>query len=179
LITDFAGYVSAVPTKDEQRRNESQVRRDETEAERLDRNYGELLQELRVAQVGVQILFASLLTVAFSERFRQITEGQRTTYVVTLLAASAATGFLIGPVSFHRLVFRRSQKQHLVFNAHRMALGGLVCLMVAVVGAVLLILEVVLGQPEAAWYAAGVAAFFVILWFVIPVVSRIREARSG
>ena len=165
-------------TNGEQQANDLQEQRDESEAERLDRNYGELLQELRVAQVGVQILFASLLTVAFSERFRQITEGQRTTYVVTLLAASAATAFLIGPVSFHRIVFRRSQKKHLVFNAHRMALGGLLCLMVSVVGAVLLILEVVLGQPEAAWYAAAVAVFFVTLWLVIPVVSRMRDTEA-
>ena len=165
-------------TNGEQRANDLEDQRDETEAERLDRNYAELLQELRVAQVGVQILFASLLTVAFSERFRQITEGQRTTYVVTLLAASAATAFLIGPVSFHRIVFRRSHKKHLVFNAHRMALGGLLCLMVAVVGAVLLILEVVLGQPEAAWYAAALAVFFVTLWLVIPVLSRIRDTES-
>jgi hypothetical protein len=171
--------VTAVATKDGPRANELQDQRDETEAQRLDRNYGELLQELRVAQVGVQILFASLLTVAFSERFRQITEAQRNTYVVTLLAASAATAFLIGPVSFHRIVFRRSQKKHLVFNAHRMALGGLVCLMVSVVGAVLLIFQVVLGQPGAAWYAAAVAAFFVTLWLVIPVVSRIRDGRPA
>lgn len=152
--------------------------RDETDAERLDRNYGELLQELRVTQVGVQILFASLLSIAFSERFRQITEGQRTTYVVTLLAAAGATAFLIGPVSFHRLVFRRSQKDDLVRNAHRMALGGLVCLVVAVVGAVLLILEVVLGQPGAAWFSAGVGVFFVVLWLVVPLVVRLRSAEG-
>jgi hypothetical protein len=156
-----------------------ETQRDETEAERLDRNYGELLQELRVTQVGVQILFASLLTVAFTDRFRQLTDLQRGTYVVTLLAAAAATAFLIGPVSFHRLVFRHSQKDDLVRNAHRMALGGLACLVVAVVGAVLLILEVVLGQPAAAWLAAGVAAFFVLLWLVLPLVSRSRQQRAA
>jgi Family of unknown function (DUF6328) len=153
--------------------------RGESEAERLDRNYNELLQELRVSQVGVQILFASLLTIAFSERFRQITTEQRGTYVVTLLAASAATAFLIGPVSFHRIVFRHSQKDDLVRNAHRMALGGLACLAVAVVGAVLLILEVVLGQPEAAWYSGAVGAFFVLLWLVLPVMSRARGKQPG
>ena len=153
--------------------------RDETEAERLDRNYGELLQELRVTQVGVQILFASLLTVAFTERFQQITSLQRGTYVVTLLAAAAATGFLIGPVAFHRIVFRHSQKDDLVNNAHWMALGGLTCLVVAVVGAVLLILEVVLGQTAAFWYSAGVAAFFILLWLVVPLVSRARERPGG
>ena len=151
------------------------LHRDETEAERLDRNYGELLQELRVAQVGVQILFASLLSIAFTERFRQITETQRWTYVVTLLAAAAATAFLIGPVSFHRLVFRRSLKDHLVRNAHRMALAGLACLLVAVVGAVMVVLEVVLGQSAAVAYGAGVAAFFLILWLVLPLLSRARD----
>ena len=164
--------------KDEQQANDLPYHRDETEAERLDRNYGELLQELRVTQVGVQILFASLLTVAFSERFRQITEEQRTTYVVTLLAAAAATAFLIGPVSFHRIVFRHSQKDDLVRNAHWMALGGLACLVVAVVGVVMLILEVVLGQPQATWYAVGVAVFFVTLWLVIPLISRARDRGS-
>ena len=164
--------------KDEQRENDLRDHRDETVAERLDRNYAELLQELRVTQVGVQILFASLLTVAFSERFRQITEEQRTTYVVTLLAAAAATAFLIGPVSFHRIVFRHSQKDDLVRNAHWMALGGLVCLVVAVVGVVLLILEVVLGQPEATWYSVAVAVFFIVLWLVIPLVSRARSHGS-
>jgi hypothetical protein len=141
-----------------------QPARGESEAERLDRNYSELLQELRVAQVGVQILFASLLTVAFTERFRQVTTEQRTTYVVTLLAAAAATAFLIGPVSFHRMVFRRSLKEELVRNAHRMALGGLACLVV----------DVVLGQTPAIWYGVGVAAFFIMLWLVVPLVGRVR-----
>src|SRR5215218_8139748 len=106
--------------------------RDESEAERLDRNYGELLQELRVAQVGVQILFASLLTVAFTPQFERITSLQRGTYVVTLLSAAVATACLIGPVAFHRIVFRHSQKDDLVRMSHRMALAGMGCLMVAV-----------------------------------------------
>lgn len=161
--------------KDGRRDSGGAPERDETEAERLDRNYGELLQELRVAQVGVQILFASLLTVAFTERFQQITELQRWTYVTTLLAAAAATAFLIGPVSFHRIVFRRSQKAALVRTAHRMALAGLACLLVAVVGAVMVVLQVVLGQSAAVAYGAGVAAFFVLLWLVLPLVSRARH----
>lgn len=161
-------------TRDGQHVTGGQPARGESEAERLDRNYNELLQELRVAQVGVQILFASLLTVAFTERFRQVTTEQRTTYVVTLLAAAAATAFLIGPVSFHRMVFRRSLKEELVRNAHRMALGGLACLVVAVVGAVVLILDVVLGQTPAIWYGVGVAAFFIMLWLVVPLVGRVR-----
>jgi hypothetical protein len=153
--------------------------RHETEAQQLDRNYGELLQELRVAQVGVQILFASLLTVVFTERFTTISSMQRGTYVVTLLAAACSVALLVGPVAFHRIVFRHSQKDDLVRVSHRMALGGLATLAVAMVGVVLFILEEVLGQTPALWYSAGVAAVFVLLWLVIPVVSRTREARDG
>jgi high-affinity Fe2+/Pb2+ permease len=153
--------------------------RDETGAQQLDRNYGELLQELRVAQVGVQILFASLLTVVFTERFTAISPSQRATYVVTLLAAACATALLVGPVAFHRIVFRHNQKDDLVRVSHRMALAGLACLSVALVGVVLFILEQVLGQPAAFWYSAGVAVVFLLLWLVLPLVSRTRQELPG
>ena len=149
--------------------------RHETEAQRLDRNYGELLQELRVAQVGVQILFASLITVVFNQRFTTISSFQRGTYVVALLAAVCSVALLVGPVAFHRIVFRHSQKDDLVRVSHRMALGGLACLAVSLVAVVLFILEEVLGKTPALWYSAGVAALFVVLWLVVPVVSRSRE----
>jgi len=149
--------------------------RDETEAERLDRNYAELLQELRVTQTGVQILFAFLLTLAFTQRFPQIDSFQRATYVVTLLAAAGAAALLIAPVAFHRVVFRRHQKRDLVFNANRMAEGGLAFLLVAIVGAVLLILDVTLGRAPALWLSGLVAAWFVLLWLVVPLVSRSRD----
>lgn len=153
--------------------------RNETEAQRLDRNYGELLQELRVAQVGVQILFASLLTVVFSQRFTSISSLQRGTYVVALLAAACSVALLVGPVAFHRIVFRHSQKDDLVRVSHRMALCGLACLAVAIVAAVLFVLEQVLGRTPALWYSAGVAAVFVVLWLAIPVVSRTRDEVDG
>jgi uncharacterized protein DUF6328 len=152
---------------------------DETEAQRLDRNYGELLQELRVAQVGVQILFASLLTVVFTDRFTAISTTQRVTYVVTLLAAATATALLVGPVAFHRIVFRHNQKDDLVRVSHRLALAGLASLSVALVGVVLFILEEVLGQTAALWYSVGVATVFLLLWLVIPLVSRTREELPG
>lgn len=153
--------------------------RDETAAERLDRNYGELLQELRVALVGVQILFASLLTVVFADRFTTISSLPRGTYVVTLLAAACATALLIGPVAFHRILFRHNQKDDLVRVSHRLALGGLACLMVAAVGVVLLILAEVLGPGPAPWYSVGVAAVFVGIWIVVPLVSRTRDELPG
>jgi putative flippase GtrA len=151
------------------------VPRHESKAQRLDRNYGELLQELRVVQTGVQILFAFLLTLAFTDRFTHVSAFQRGTYVVTLLFAAAATAFLIAPVAYHRIVFRHQQKDDLVRDANRMALAGIGCLLVAMVGAVLLILEVTLGQPAATTLAIAVAAFFLLWWVVFPVVSRTRD----
>jgi Family of unknown function (DUF6328) len=146
--------------------------RHETEAERLDRNYSELLQELRVAQAGVQILFAFLLSLAFTPRFESTTSLQRTVYVITLLLAAAAAALLIAPVAFHRLVFRRRQKDDLVTMSNRLAIAGLVVLFLAMVGAVLLILDVVLGNLLAGVLTALVAAWFMLLWFVLPLPSR-------
>jgi putative flippase GtrA len=153
--------------------------RNETEAQRLDRNYGELLQELRVTQIGVQILFASLLTVVFTQRFPGISALQKVTYVITLLSAAVAVALLVGPVAFHRIVFRHSQKDDLVRVSHRMALGGLACLAVSLVSVVLFILEEVLGRTPALWFSAGVAVVFVVLWVVVPLVSRTRDEVRG
>ena len=114
--------------------------RDETEAERLDRNLNELLQELRVAQTGVQILFAFLLTLPFAARFGDVDTFELVVYVVALLAATAAAaGMIIAPVAYHRMLFRRGRKPQLVRSAHRMASGGLAFLLVAMVCSVLLV----------------------------------------
>lgn len=154
--------------------------RDESEAERLDRNYGELLQELRVTQTGVQILFAFLLTLAFTQRFPQITSFQRATYVVTLLCSAGAAALFIAPVALHRIVFRQDQKDTLVFTTNRLALGGLAFLFVALVGALLLTLDVTLGRGPALWWTGVAAVFFLVLWVVVPLVSRSRgQSGSG
>ena len=144
----------------------------ETTAQRLDRNYTELLQELRVAQAGVQILFAFLLSLAFTQRFAQTNDFQRGTYVLTLLFSAGAAALLIAPVAFHRLVFRRRQKDDLVDAANRFALGGLAMLFLAMVGAVLLILDVVLGGLAAFLLAGLVAVWFVGFWLVLPLTHR-------
>jgi Family of unknown function (DUF6328) len=146
--------------------------RSESEGQRLDRNINEMLQELRVAQTGVQILFAFLLTIAFQQRFAEVTTFQRNVYVTTLLLVSGATALLIAPVSFHRIVFRQRQKRRLVKATHRLATGGLVLLLLAVCGAVLLILDVVLGTRPAIIGVSGVALWFVIFWYVIPLRAR-------
>jgi hypothetical protein len=149
--------------------------RDESEEQRLDRNYSELLQELRVAQAGVQILFAFVLSLAFQNRFAAISDLQKTMYVITLLLSAAAAALLIAPVAFHRLVFRRRQKDDLVDVTNRLAIGGLVALFLAMVSAVLLILDVVLGNAWAVPLTVVVALWFLLLWFVLPLPAR----RSG
>ena len=123
--------------------------------------------------------FASLLTVVFSQRFATISSLQRGAYVLTLLSTACAVALLVGPVAFHRIVFRHSQKDDLVRVSHRMALGGLGCLAVSMVAVVLFILEEVLGKTPAIWYSAGVGVVFLLLWLVIPVVSRTREEMDG
>ena len=148
--------------------------RGETEEQRLDRNYVELLQELRVAQTGTQILFAFLLTMAFTPRFVEINEFQRGLYVVILVTAALATVLIIGPVSFHRIVFRRRQKRALVESANLLAIGGLVLLAVSMTGSVLLVLDVVIGGVPAMWLTALVAAWFIGFWYVLPFVYRRR-----
>src|SRR5213080_1326027 len=108
--------------------------RDETELERWDRNFNELLQELRVAQTGVQILFAFLLTLPFTQRFEKVGAEDRAVYLGTLLATALATACLIAPVSQHRILFRRHRKPEIVDTASRLAETGLAFLLVAVLG---------------------------------------------
>lgn len=150
------------------------MRRDETEAERLDRNYGDLLQELRVTQTGVQILFAFLLTLPFAARFGDIDAFSQRVYVVCLLSSAAAAALIIAPVAYHRMLFRQGRKPEIVRSAHRMASGGLACLLVAMVGAVLLVSDFVLGRTPAVIIAIATAAWFILLWGLLPWLRRRR-----
>lgn len=152
--------------------------RDETPLQRADRSYGEILQEIRVAQTGVQILFAFLLTLAFTNRFKTITPGQRDIYVLTLMLAAAATALLIAPAAFHRVIYRRRLKQHLVHAANRLALAGLVLLLLAMISALVLILDVVIGLGVAVVLASGMLAWFFTWWFILPVLTRLRHSAT-
>jgi len=142
--------------------------------QRADRAYGEILQEVRVAQTGVQILFAFLLALAFQARFASVTNFQRGTYVVTLMLCAAATALLIAPAAFHRMVYRQRLKQHLVRVANRLALCGLVLLLLSLVSAVFLIMDVVLGIVPAIVLAIGVFVWFAAWWFVLPLRSLLQ-----
>ncbi|MBL7256171.1 DUF6328 family protein [Paractinoplanes lichenicola] len=140
----------------------------ETEKQRWDRNFGDLLQELRVVQTGIQILFAFLLTLPFSSGFPRVSQFQKDTYVVALLAAAASTAMIIGPVAFHRALFRQGRKPELVRYAHRLLSGGLAFLLVSMVACVLLVLDFILTRWIAFVFAGIAAAFFLTFWAGIP-----------
>jgi len=127
----------------------------ETEKQRWDRNFADLLQELRVAQTGIQILFAFLLTLPFSNGFPRTTAFQKDVYIVSLLSAAFATAMIIAPVAFHRALFRQGRKPELVRYAHRMATGGLAFLLVSMVSAVLLITDYLLAADRDVWHILG------------------------
>lgn len=150
----------------------------ETEEQVLDRNFLEILQELRVAQTGVQILFAFLLGIGLSGPMQQAGPVDRWTYVVTLLASAGATALLIAPVAFHRLLFRRRARRELVQLANRCAIGGLALLGIAVTGAVLLVLRFVLGGWTANALTAAVAAWLLLFWLGLPLRQRLAAGRS-
>jgi hypothetical protein len=138
----------------------------------LDRNLAELLQELRVAITGVQILFAFLLGLAFTQRFDSLDRFQVAVYTGTLLTTALATILLIAPVAFHRLVFRRRQKPALIVVADRLLLVGLALLVLAISSAVLLILDVALGRWQGLAGSGVVALVGVLTWYGLPVWAR-------
>lgn len=150
--------------------------RNESELERWDRNFNELLQELRVAQTGGQILFGFLLTLPFSARFFEGTTGtQRGVYVFTLVASAVSMAFMIAPVSYHRQVFRKGRKPQVVLIASRLAQAGLLGMLLAVGGAVYLALGVATGQGWAAALTAVVVVLYILLWYVLPLIGTLRS----
>lgn len=146
--------------------------RDESAAQRADRNLAELLQELRVAGLGVQVLFGFLLSLPFTNRFTRLSHGQRDLYLATLVLAAVATALLLGPVAYHRLVFRRGQKERLVRAASAMAIAGLAAVGLAVSAAVLLVTGYVASAVPAALITAFVTCLFGLLWFAFPLTRR-------
>ena len=147
--------------------------RDESEAQRADRNLGELLQELRVAGLGVQVLFGFLLSLPFTNRFTRLSPGQHNLYLACLVLAAVATALLLGPVAYHRLVFRRGLKESLVRAASVMAIAGLATVGLAVSAAVLLVTGgTVASGLTAAVISVLVFLVFGLLWFAFPLTRR-------
>jgi hypothetical protein len=158
--------------------------RAEMPLQRADRNLAELLQELRVAQTGVQILFAFLLTLSFMDRFALITAFQRGVYVFTLVTSAMTVALLVAPVAVHRLLFQRGRKRELVHVGHRMAVTGLVSLAITMLAGMLLVLDVVVGRAAAVATVAALAVVFAALWAGVPLrvrrgpVLRLRPRRG-
>lgn len=149
--------------------------RDETPLERLDRNWADLLQELRVTQTGVQLLTGFLLTIAFQQRFATLQAHQRVVYLVVVSLASAATILLVAPVLAHRLLFRRGRRRDMVAFAHRCALAGAALLGVSLCGVVFFIFDVVEGLTAGIVAGAVAAVATLALWAAVPVGMRVGE----
>ncbi|MCW3009515.1 MAG: hypothetical protein JWP17_4141 [Solirubrobacterales bacterium] len=152
--------------------------RTEEEQEQLNRQLDELLQELRVAMPGMQILFGFLLTVPFNQRFVQVTDFQRDVYLVTLLCAATAAACFIAPTAYHRIMFRHHDKRRLIRLASRMALSGLVFLALAMSAAVLLVTDFLFAKGTTIVVTVVVVCLFAWLWFGLGITRRIQGARS-
>jgi hypothetical protein len=146
--------------------------RAETETERLDRNWASLLQELRVAQTGVQLLTGFLLILPFQERFTQLDGVMRVVYLITVSCSLVATALLVGPVGMHRVLFRQHRLDALVSASHGYALAGLLLLGVALAGVAVMVFYLGAGTA-AAWIAGGCMLVAVVLfWLLVPLRAR-------
>jgi hypothetical protein len=152
--------------------------RTEDEQEQLNRQLSELLQELRVAMPGVQLLFAFLLAVPFNQRFAEVTDFQTDVYLATLLCSAMASAFFIAPTAYHRILFRHRDKRQLIRTATHMAIVGLVFLALAMTGAVLLVTDFLFTGATTAVVTAIVFVTFAWLWFGLALSRRILGKRS-
>ena len=152
--------------------NSQPYTRDESEADRIDRNFGEQLQELRIAQAGVQILFAFLLTIPFQQRFTILTDLQRNIYVFTLLAAAVSVIVFTAPVAMHRTLFRDGLKDFIVTYTDRLISVGLFTLGIGIIGGVVLVLDVLMSHAVAFWIGGGLLALGLVLWVGVPMAHK-------
>jgi hypothetical protein len=152
---------------------------DEGDKERRDRELIELLNELRVVLPGVQVLFAFLLTVPFSNGFTKMTELQRDVYFVAFITTTIATILLIAPSTYHRIQFRQGDKERMLFTANRLAIWGTGFLAVAIAAVVFVITDVLFHAAWAAAVTAVIAVFGVTLWYGLPLYRRAQERREG
>ncbi|MEV7387114.1 DUF6328 family protein [Streptomyces sp. NPDC091215] len=149
--------------------------RDETEEERADRMWTELIQEVRVAQTGVQILFGFLLTVVFQQKYAELSHADKTIYIVTVVLGASATGALIGPVSLHRLVAGRRVKPQAVRLAARLTSVGLFLLPATMTASLVLIFRVATDGSHVTWVVTVVVIWYLVCWYGLPLWSRRRH----
>lgn len=153
------------------------VRVNEDHGQRVNRELIELLNELRVALPGVQVLFAFLLTVPFSDRFSALTDGQRTVYFATFIGTAIVTALLLAPTSYHRLRFREGDKERMLHTANRFTVVGIGILAASIAGAVLLIADLMFGLWVAAAIAGAMLVLFAWAWFGVPLSRRARDGQ--
>ncbi len=149
--------------------------RHETADERSDRNWVELLQELRVMQTGVQILTGFLLTLPFQPRFTDLDDYQRTVYLALVVVSVATTGMLVSPVALHRALFRRHLKPQIVTGGDRMTRVAILLLVFVMTGTVMLIFDVVLGRTAGLVVGGAIFAMLLVLWAAVPAVVQRRN----
>ncbi len=148
----------------------------ETKNERLDRELIELLNELRVALPGVQVLFAFLLTVPFSQRFGQVTNVQKHVYFAAMLTTALATVLLIAPTALHRIQWRQRDKERMLVTSNRLAIAGTIFLAVAMTCVVFLITDLLFGGLAVALVTAIAAGLFAWFWFALPLMRRMETS---
>ena len=153
--------------------------REESEAERLDRNFNEQLQELRVTQAGVQVLFAFLLTIPFQQRFVELSNLQRWIYLITLMAAAVSVVVFTAPVALHRILFHEGLKDYIVNYTDKLISLGLLSLGVGIVGGVILVLDVLLSHTAAFVTGGALLALGVVLWVLLPVSKKASARRAA
>jgi Family of unknown function (DUF6328) len=151
----------------------------ETPEQRDDRNLSDLLLELRVATIGVQVLFGFLLGLPFTVRFSRLEAWQRWLYLAVVMLSSISIVLLVAPVAYHRLLFRRHQLGSLLQAANAMAIAGLATVALAVTGAVLLVTSYVQPGVPTPVLTIVVGGLFVSLWFVLPLTRRAKARRPG
>ena len=151
----------------------------ETQDERENRELIELLNEVRVVLPGVQVLFAFLLTLAFSSTFDKISDVEKFTYLVAFFSTAGASILLMTPTAFHRIRFRQGDKEALLRMATRFILAGMVLLSIAMVSGIWLVSERVMAPGAANVVGIISAVVIVVLWFGIPISRRARKKPSG
>jgi len=150
---------------------------EESKDERLDRELIEFLNELRVALPGVQVLFAFLLGVPFTQRFSQVSDLQKDVYFLTFLCTAAATALLIAPSANHRMAWRQGDKEHLLVVSNRLAIAGTAFLALAISGTVFVVTDMLFDETSAAVVAGVTAAFFAWFWYAMPLLRRATARR--
>jgi hypothetical protein len=143
--------------------------------QRRARELGELLQELRVVLPGVQVLFAFLLTVPFSAQFGSVTQLQQVVFFGTLVCTALSAGLLLAPSAHHRLLWRQQARERRLRVANRLVIAGLILLVLAMVGVMFVITDVLFGSVAAAVATAAISGFFLYVWFVMPIRYRMNE----